>query len=105
MLAPSLLSTLLLALAVAATPVHPVVTVRDSPVTLPISRRLNKANVRNLYRHDLKRANALKGRVSGQASVLSGLASTPADNVVGSYIASVGVGSPPTQCECSPDAN
>ena len=104
MFAPSLLSTLLLALAAAATPARQVVTVRSGPVSLPISRRLN-GNLHNLYRNDLKRANALIRRGSGQDNGFAELASTPADNTDVSYIASVGVGSPPTQCECSPDAN
>jgi len=105
MFAPSLLSTLLLALAVAATPIRPVVTVRDGTVSFPISRRLNGTSVRNLYQNDLRRANALIGRISDQANVLAELASTPADNQDVSYIASVGVGSPPTQCKYSPDAH
>ena len=97
MFAPSLLSTLLLALAVAATPITPIVTVRNGPVSLPISRRLNETGARNLYQNDLKRAKALIARGSGQAS-LAELASTPADNTAFSYIASVGVGTPPTKC-------
>ena len=104
MFPPSLLSTLLLALSVAATPIAPVITVRNSPVSLPISRRRN-GDLRNLYQHDLKRANALIGRGSGQANRFAEDASTPAENTAFSYIASVGVGAPATQCECSPDAN
>jgi len=103
MFAPSLLSTLLLALAVAATPIAPVVTVRNGPVTLPISRRLSKKSGINLHQNDMKRANALFGRGGYQANALAELDSTPVDNRDVSYIASVGVGSPPTQCECSVD--
>ena len=102
MFAPSLLSTLLLALSVAASPIAPVVTVRNGPVSLPISRRRN-GDLRNLYQNDLQRANALTSREGGQANKLAGSASTPVINRV--YTASVGVGSPPTQCECSPDPN
>ena len=107
MFASSLLSTLLLALAVAATPVAPVVTVRNGPVTLPISRRLTGKGVLNLFEKDLKRANALVGRHSEsyEANVFSEDKSTPVDNQDVQYLASVGVGSPPTQCECSPDPN
>jgi len=75
----------------------------DGPVCLPISRRFNGAGARSLYQNDLKRANALIGRGSNLTN--SDLESTPADNREVSYIASVGVGSPPKQCECSADAN
>jgi len=75
----------------------------DGPVVLPISRRLNGEGAQNLYQNDLKRANALIGRGSEQA--FFELENTPAENRDVSYIASVGVGSPPTQCESWADAN
>ena len=101
MFAPSLLSTLLLALAVAATPIAPVITVRNGPVSLPISRRLNEEGARNLYQNDLKHTNALVKRGSSQANAnVSGPVSTPAEGRPIWYLASVGVGTPPTQCEC-----
>ena len=97
MIASSLLSTLLLALAVAA---NPVITARDAPITLSISRRLNSTKVLDLYQHDLKRAQALKARGKDGVDAVTGLVSTPATNQDVSYIASVGVGNPPTQCKC-----
>ena len=105
MFAPSLLSTLCLALAAAATPIAPVVTVRNGPITLPISRHTNEQGARNLYQNDLKRANALISRGSGQANSLDGATSTPAENRAFSYIVSVGIGIPTTPCECSADPN
>jgi len=88
----SLLSTLLLALIVSATPI---VQVRRGPVTLPIARSLNLTNVRSLYEHDLARAQNFKTRGSkAKRAVIS----TPETNEVVTYIAAVGIGSPPTTC-------
>ncbi|KAJ3567340.1 hypothetical protein NP233_g6431 [Leucocoprinus birnbaumii] len=98
----TLLTTLLLALSVAA---NPIVQVRNSHVSLPLSRRLNVTSAHNLVQHDLRRAKALKARgkaLSGaqltpeEAAVVS---NEPLDNQAVSYIASVGVGSPATTYE------
>ena len=90
----SLLSTLLLALAVAANPV----VVRDSPITLPFSRKIDLTGAQTLYEHDLARATYLKSRhLSDHAKRQS----TSAENSGVSYIASVDVGSPATTCESS----
>ncbi|KAH0591103.1 Polyporopepsin [Termitomyces sp. J132] len=97
--ASSLLATLLLALAVSANPV----VVRDSPVKLPLARRLNVTSVHNLIRHDLTRAKHLRTRAEALSKgVSAGVFSSDAivdesvDNQVVSYIASIGVGSPAT---------
>ncbi|KAG1826298.1 aspartic peptidase domain-containing protein [Suillus subaureus] len=79
--AASLLTTLLLALSIAASPVE----IRSSPITLPIARRLNTSGgTINLLQHDQSRAAALKnvGEKHPQPSYC--------------YIAAVGVGSPAT---------
>ena len=69
MFAPSFLSTLCLALAVAATPIAPVITVRNGPsVSLPIKRQVNDKAIRNLYQHDVNRAKRIISRVSGKVS-------------------------------------
>ena len=104
MLPATLLPSLLLALAVAANPV----VVQRSLVTLPMSRRFNFTNF-NLLQHDQSRANALKAKGEARATGVSQLASDiaaviradsePLDNHAVSYIASVGVGSPPTFCK------
>lgn len=98
MFSPSLLSTLLLVLAIGAQ-ANPIVQVRDSPITLPVSRRVNldADGTLNLYQHDYKRAQALIAR--GKAGTEDKRTNTPVDNTAVSYIASVGVGSPATQCE------
>ncbi|KAG1885555.1 aspartic peptidase domain-containing protein [Suillus subluteus] len=83
--AASLLSIFLLALSIAASPVE----IRDSPITLPIARRLNVFDsTTNFLQYDKARVAALKD--SRQIS------STAVTNEVTSYIAAVGVGSPPT---------
>ncbi|KAF8204086.1 aspartic protease [Pholiota molesta] len=90
----TLLTTLLLALSVAANPVL----VDRSPVTLPISRRLNLTSVHNLVRHDQARAKALKIKGSARSSGLDNRAviNEPVDNQAVTYVASIGVGSPAT---------
>jgi len=92
----TLLTTLLLALSVAANPVL----VNRSPVTLPLSRRLNLTSAHNLVRHDQTRAKALKTRGSARAAGLSiqnaAVINEAVDNQAVTYIASVGVGSPAT---------
>jgi cathepsin E len=93
----TLLTTLLLALSVAANPVL----VDRSPVTLPISRRLNLTSVHNLVRHDQARAKALKIKGSARSSGLDNRAviNEPVDNQAVTYVASIGVGSPATTCK------
>ncbi|KAF8910133.1 aspartic protease [Gymnopilus junonius] len=93
----TLLTTLLLALSVAANPVL----VNRSPVTLPISRRLNLTSVHNLLRHDQTRAKALKAKGAAKAAGTSfseaAVISSQVDNQAVTYVATVGVGSPATQ--------
>ncbi|KIJ22022.1 hypothetical protein PAXINDRAFT_105760 [Paxillus involutus ATCC 200175] len=93
--AASLLTTLLLALSIAATPVE----VRSSHVTLPFAKRVNTAGgAINLVEHDQARVAALKDRA---AAIQSGqldrrTASIAVTNEAVSYVAAVGVGSPAT---------
>ncbi|KAG6873821.1 hypothetical protein C0992_008371, partial [Termitomyces sp. T32_za158] len=97
--ASSLLTTLLLALTVSANPI----VVRDSPVKLPLARRLNLTSVHNLVRHDLARAKHLRARAEALSKGVSPASDViidePVDNQAVSYIASVGVGSPATTYE------
>ena len=95
----TLLTTVLLALAVAADPIP----VKRSLVTLPISRRI-KLNGLNILEHDQLRAKGFKAKgearaagtpLSDRASVIS----SQAENLAVSYVASIGVGSPATQCK------
>ena len=91
----TLLTTLLLALSVAANPVQ-----LDRPlITLPISRRLNLTSVHNLVRHDQARAKALKLRGSNIAGNSRAVINEQVDNQAVTYVANVGVGSPATTCE------
>ena len=90
----SLLTTLLLALSIAASPVE----VRNSPITLPVARRLNlDGGAINLLQHDQARAAAFKDRATSSLSRRTG--SIPVINDAVSYIAQVGVGSPATTCK------
>lgn len=95
-LAPPL--AVLFAVAVAANPV----VVRNSPVTLPVARRLNLTSIHNLARHDIARAQALRARGEAKASGLpfhtDAIINEAVDNQAVTYIASVGVGSPATNC-------
>ncbi|TDL21814.1 aspartic protease [Rickenella mellea] len=85
--ASTLVSTLMLAIAVAAGPVN---VIRDSGITLPFAAKL-KLNGSSIADVDRSRAAALKGRFSKRAS------SFPVTNTAVVYSASVGVGSPATQ--------
>ena len=96
----SLLTTLLLATAVAAT--DPII-VQRSLVTLPISKRVNLTNIGGLLQHDQIRAKALRTKgeaiAAGVALHSDAVISSTAENQGVSYIASVGVGSPATTCQ------
>ncbi|KAF8893667.1 acid protease [Gymnopilus junonius] len=97
MFSATLLTTLLLALSVAANPVL----VNRSPVTLPLSRRVNLTSIHNLVRHDQNRAKALKlkgaAKAAGTPLSEAAVVSSQVDNQAVTYVASVGVGSPATQ--------
>jgi cathepsin E len=87
----------LLALSATATPL---VQVRNSPITLPISRRVNTTSTHNLLKHDLARVEALKARAKaaqgGASFEEAAIVNQPLDNQAVQYIATVGVGSPTT---------
>ena len=102
MISSSLLTTLLLAMAVAANPII----VERSLVTLPLTKHINSTNAHHLLRNDQKRAKAL--RVKGEAKAagiplhsdaVARQTSSEVDNQAVSYIASIGVGSPATTCK------
>ncbi|EKM77225.1 hypothetical protein AGABI1DRAFT_93597 [Agaricus bisporus var. burnettii JB137-S8] len=89
----------LLALSAAATPL---IQVRESHITLSLSRRVNTTSAHNLLKHDVARVQSLKarakalqagGRLSPEEEAL---VNQPLDNQAVTYIASVGVGSPAT---------
>ena len=89
-----LLTTLLLALSIAASPVE----IRKSPIPLPIARRLNTANETiNILQHDQARVAALKRRSGSPLDRRD--ASIPIINGGLAYVANVGVRSPATNCK------
>jgi len=91
----ALLITLLYTLSVAASPVL----VNRSPVTLPLSRRVNLTSIHNLVRNDQARAKALIAGAVAKATGRHALYNEPIENRAVTYIASVEVGSPPTTCK------
>jgi cathepsin E len=92
-----LIASLLLTVSVAAN--H--IVVRDAPVSLSLTRRLNITNSLDLIRRDRARMKHLvalgKAEKSG-ASTQETTASITVTNGAIDYVASVGVGSPPTYC-------
>ena len=91
-----LLTSVLLALVVAAEPI----VVKRSPVSLPLTRRINiNADTQNLVQHDQARVKALKTNSEAKAAGIPRQVSSPAINEAVQYIASIGVGSPATQCK------
>jgi cathepsin E len=105
MFSASFVTIVLLALSAAATPL---VQVRDSPISLPLSRRVNATSAHNLFRHDVGRARLLKARAKAHHHGVklrpdeAALVNQPLDNQAVTYIASVGVGSPATFCAFYP---
>ncbi|KAG1834407.1 aspartic proteinase [Suillus variegatus] len=89
--AASLLTIIFLALSIAGSPVE----IDNSPITLPIARRLNVSNGPiNLLQQDKARLTALKDNSFSTQSGRAG--STPVTNAVITYLIAVGIGSPAT---------
>jgi cathepsin E len=89
-----LLTTLLLALAVAAHPTE--VVQRSTLVNVPLFKRVNTGS--NVVKSDQLRAESLKAKVEGKVLTPLERISSPATNKAVTYVASVGVGSPATNC-------
>ncbi|EIW52039.1 acid protease [Trametes versicolor FP-101664 SS1] len=92
-----LASTFLLVLALGLT--SDALVVRDSSrITLPIARRLNITGAANLVKLDQARAKALKSRPQAHTgnSPRATIFDAPVTNQAVDYVATVGVGSPPT---------
>ena len=74
-------------------------------MTLPLSRRVSREGFRNLVRRDQERAKALKARGAEKAAGLHdslhsrAVVNVPLEDHTMSYVASVGIGSPPTTCK------
>ena len=68
---------------------------RDSPVTLPIARRVKETGIYNILAHDQARAKALISRAQGQGKKRD-VYNVNVTNQAVTYIASVGIGCPPT---------
>jgi cathepsin E len=76
------------------------VVIRNSPIRLPLTRRLNVTSISNLLKHDQARATALRARAAGHSAAIVG--NEPVNNQAVTYVGAIGVGTPPTTCEyCS----
>ena len=93
----TLLTTVLLALSVAANPVI----VERSLVRLPLSRHINvTTSIQNVLQHDQLRAKNLRARGEAKAAGIErAVISSQAENQAVSYVASIGCGTPATQCK------
>ena len=91
MVAASFMFALFFALAVVAHPVER--TVSESLQKLSFTRHFGK-NVCSLVEHDL-----LQFRSMIKSDIFTKIFNTPAINTAVNYVASVGVGSPPTNCK------
>jgi cathepsin E len=69
-----------------------------SPITFPLAKRVNLTSIHNLVRNDQARAKRLKAQGSSKASGLNvdAVIDSSADNLVFSYVATVGIGIPAT---------
>ncbi|KIJ40038.1 hypothetical protein M422DRAFT_257106 [Sphaerobolus stellatus SS14] len=95
---------LLLPAVLAAVP--PIVRITDSPITLPIAKRIRAVGVTNFVEADRARARSLIQMSKAKATKAgddilntnadSAVGNDPATNTLVSYVASVGVGNPPT---------
>jgi hypothetical protein len=87
-----------LCLVVSTTPV----VIRNSPIRLPLTRRLNVTSISNLLKHDQARARTLRARaVVGHTSIVSApiVGNEPVNNQAVTYVAAIGIGTPPTTCQ------
>ncbi|KAJ3555659.1 hypothetical protein NM688_g2453 [Phlebia brevispora] len=92
----STLSTL--AIATTVVMASPTTVHKRSPISLPFAKVINATGVLNIVAHDLARYKALRSPAKSATSQDS-VISAPADDIGMSYIASVGVGTPPTFCK------
>ncbi|KAG2078091.1 aspartic peptidase A1 [Suillus decipiens] len=84
----SSLTILLLTLSITGSPVE----VRNSPITLPIARRLNISDsTNNLLQHDKARVAVMRDSISRNK-----VTNSPVMNMDTGYVAAVSIGSPPT---------
>ena len=96
----SLLATLLLAIQVSASPIAEPIVVREPSASLHFARRLNITGSASIAEADRARATILKNKgfaLNNSATALNRRApSFSATNNAVTYVASVGVGKPPT---------
>src|SRR6267154_489821 len=97
-LAASLSTILLLASGLSISTYASPVDVRNSTITIPISRRLNTFNgTMNILEHDEARVAALKGLPASSLDRRDGTMAIL--NIAVKFVATVGIGSPPSDCK------
>ena len=74
---------------------------RDSLVRVPISKRTNFNGISDFSKRDREHLGSLvkRGRHRRQSSTVNKVADIPLNNTGGVYVATIGVGDPPTSCE------
>lgn len=90
-------SVFLLASLVSATFALPPVQIRESFVTVPIAAHVNTTGIHNVLEADRARARRFLQKSQAETPPSDSSVNTPVVNNAFSYIASVGVGTPPTQ--------
>ena len=75
--------------------------IRTGPVRLPFAKKINQTSVKNVLKIDRARAAAHMARFGIRVNTPASRRDVeePADDQAVSYVASVGVGSPATQCQ------
>lgn len=99
MVSAKLLSLLTLALAVSANPI----VVRDSLVRVPFGKKVNVTSPEHILQADKARAAALRAHGQARSSgrlTKDAVISIGVQNQAVTYVATVGVGSPATDCMC-----
>ena len=91
----ALLALCAAAIAAASTSASPII-VRDSPVTIPIARRMNLTGIPTLRAADRVRIQQLAARTQSAGALAAAGFDVSATNGVVDYTASIGVGTPAT---------
>lgn len=76
-----------------------IVRVDRNPITIELSRYVNATGMRNLIMHDRARAKALREKAAWRNfKDTQALTHEPIIDIAVAYVATVGVGNPPTTC-------
>lgn len=78
-----------------------IVRANRSPITFPLAKRVNLTSIQNLVRNDQARAKLFKAQGAAKTSGLNvdAVINSPVENQAVSYVATVGIGIPATDCK------